>query len=134
MIIFENIQLSLVSASALALLISLFISFLLIKTNTNFKFGSQDQKRLTSLNIIPLGGVAMALSFFIAVRFLGEAGSNFIYISFFALAIAFMGVIDDLINLNEYKRRQVPLGIKISARNFGKDRRYPITNFWKNNI
>ena len=100
MIIFENIQLSLVSASALALLISLFISFLLIKTNTNFKFGSQDQKRLTSLNIIPLGGVAMALSFFIAVRFLGEAGSNFIYISFFALAIAFMGVIDDLVNLN----------------------------------
>ena len=96
MIIFENIQLSLVSASALALLISLFISFLLIKTNTNFKFGSQDQKRLSSLNIIPLGGVAMALSFFIAVRFLGEAESNFIYISFFALAIAFMGVIDDL--------------------------------------
>ena len=40
----------------------------------------------------------------------------------------------DLINFNEYKRRQVPLGIKISARNFGKDRRYPITNFWKNNI
>lgn len=100
MIIFENIQLSLVSASALALLISLFISFLLIKTNTNFKFGSQDQKRLSSLNIIPLGGVAMALSFFIAVRFLGEAGSNFIYISFFALAIAFMGVVDDLVNLN----------------------------------
>ena len=40
----------------------------------------------------------------------------------------------DLINFNEYKRRQVPIGIKISARNFGKDRRYPITNFWKNNI
>ena len=40
----------------------------------------------------------------------------------------------DLINFNEYKRRQVPLGIKISARNFGKDGRYPITNFWKNNI
>tara|TARA_B100001121_G_scaffold165036_1_gene144169 strand:+ start:4442 stop:6055 length:1614 start_codon:yes stop_codon:yes gene_type:complete len=40
----------------------------------------------------------------------------------------------DLINFNEYKRRQVPLGIKISARNFGKDRRYPITNYWKNNI
>ena len=41
---------------------------------------------------------------------------------------------EDLVNFNEYKRRQVPLGIKISARNFGKDRRYPITNFWKNNI
>ena len=24
--------------------------------------------------------------------------------------------------------------VKISDRNFGKDRRYPITNFWKNNI
>ncbi len=40
----------------------------------------------------------------------------------------------DLINFNEYKRRQVPIGIKISSRNFGKDRRYPITNFWKDNI
>ena len=40
----------------------------------------------------------------------------------------------DLIDFNEYKRRQVPLGIKISSRNFGKDRRYPITNFWKNHI
>ena len=36
-----------------------------------------------------------------------------------------------LIDFNEYKRRQVPLGIKISDRNFGKDRRYPITNKWK---
>ncbi len=36
-----------------------------------------------------------------------------------------------LIDINEYKRRQVPIGIKISDRNFGKDRRYPITNGWK---
>jgi NAD+ synthase (glutamine-hydrolysing) len=36
-----------------------------------------------------------------------------------------------LIDFNEYKRRQVPIGIKISDRNFGKDRRYPITNRWK---
>ena len=36
-----------------------------------------------------------------------------------------------LIDFNEYKRRQAPLGIKISDRNFGKDRRYPITNSWK---
>ena len=39
-----------------------------------------------------------------------------------------------LVDLNEYKRRQVPLGIKISPRNFGKDRRYPITNLWNNKI
>jgi NAD+ synthase len=28
----------------------------------------------------------------------------------------------------EYKRRQAPPGVKISARAFGRDRRYPITN------
>jgi NAD+ synthase len=28
----------------------------------------------------------------------------------------------------EYKRRQAPPGVKVSRRNFGRDRRYPITN------
>jgi NAD+ synthase (glutamine-hydrolysing) len=32
------------------------------------------------------------------------------------------------VNRNEYKRRQGPIGIKISPRAFGKDRRVPITN------
>lgn len=30
----------------------------------------------------------------------------------------------------EYKRRQTPPGVKIGVRNFGRDRRYPITNFF----
>ena len=33
-----------------------------------------------------------------------------------------------LVDQNEYKRRQAPLGIKITPRAFGKDRRLPITN------
>jgi NAD+ synthase (glutamine-hydrolysing) len=33
-----------------------------------------------------------------------------------------------LVDLAEYKRRQAPPGIKISARAFGRDRRMPITN------
>jgi NAD+ synthase (glutamine-hydrolysing) len=33
-----------------------------------------------------------------------------------------------LIKLNEYKRRQSPVGIRITHRSFGKDWRYPITN------
>ncbi|PMP76800.1 MAG: NAD+ synthase [Sulfurihydrogenibium sp.] len=33
-----------------------------------------------------------------------------------------------LIDTNEYKRRQSPIGIKITERAFGKDRRMPITN------
>ncbi len=35
-----------------------------------------------------------------------------------------------LVDINEYKRRQAPVGIRISARAFGRDRRYPITNGW----
>ncbi|NPA52998.1 MAG: NAD+ synthase [Aquificae bacterium] len=33
-----------------------------------------------------------------------------------------------MIDKNEYKRRQAPIGIKITERAFGKDRRMPITN------
>ncbi|MBS3805128.1 MAG: NAD+ synthase [Oleiphilaceae bacterium] len=36
-----------------------------------------------------------------------------------------------LVDVNEYKRRQAPIGIRITERGFGKDRRYPITNGWK---
>lgn len=36
-----------------------------------------------------------------------------------------------LVDINEYKRRQAPIGIRISERAFGRDRRYPITNGWE---
>ncbi|MEL6823682.1 MAG: NAD(+) synthase, partial [Calditrichota bacterium] len=36
-----------------------------------------------------------------------------------------------LTDINEYKRRQSAPGIKITARAFGKDRRFPITNRYK---
>ena len=36
-----------------------------------------------------------------------------------------------LIDLNEYKRRQSPVGIRITRRGFGKDRRYPITSQYR---
>jgi len=32
-----------------------------------------------------------------------------------------------LVDINEYKRRQAPPGVKITRRAFGRDRRYPIT-------
>ena len=31
----------------------------------------------------------------------------------------------------EYKRRQAPPGVKITARSFGRDRRYPLTNAFR---
>jgi NAD+ synthase (glutamine-hydrolysing) len=36
-----------------------------------------------------------------------------------------------LVDLSEYKRRQAPVGVRMTARGFGRDRRYPITNGWK---
>jgi NAD+ synthase (glutamine-hydrolysing) len=36
-----------------------------------------------------------------------------------------------LVDLAEYKRRQSPLGVRITARAFGKDRRMPITNRYR---
>jgi NAD+ synthase len=36
--------------------------------------------------------------------------------------------VERLLYLAEYKRRQAAPGVKISARNFGRDRRYPIVN------
>ena len=36
--------------------------------------------------------------------------------------------IDRMINIAEYKRRQAAPGVKVTLKNFGRDRRYPITN------
>ena len=39
--------------------------------------------------------------------------------------------IEHLVYISEYKRRQAAPGPKIGGRNFGRDRRYPITNGWR---
>src|SRR6202040_4171155 len=36
--------------------------------------------------------------------------------------------VDRLLNIAEYKRRQAAPGVKVTHKNFGRDRRYPITN------
>ncbi len=36
-----------------------------------------------------------------------------------------------MVDLNEYKRRQSPIGVRITQRGFGRDRRYPITSRWQ---
>lgn len=42
--------------------------------------------------------------------------------------------VERLLYLAEYKRRQAAPGVKISARNFGRDRRYPITNKFREHV
>lgn len=56
-----------------------------------------------------------------------------------ASAIVAAGIADDetvrrvlrMIDLNEYKRRQAAVGVRVTPRGFGRDRRYPITNGWR---
>jgi NAD+ synthase len=36
-----------------------------------------------------------------------------------------------LLDVAEYKRRQAPPGVKITRRSFGRERRYPITNAFR---
>lgn len=36
-----------------------------------------------------------------------------------------------LVDINEYKRRQAAIGVRITSKGFGRDRRYPITNGWR---
>ncbi len=42
--------------------------------------------------------------------------------------------IERLLYLAEYKRRQAAPGVKISRRNFGRDRRYPVTNRFREDL
>src|SRR3954463_2132933 len=44
--------------------------------------------------------------------------------------IALVADIESKLLKAEYKRRQAPPGVKIGTRNFGRDRRYPISNFF----
>ncbi len=96
----EDFQLSIYLASILAFLLSMVLCNLVIKVNKNFKIRENKQQRLSNLNIVPLGGVAMAISFFLSVRLLGEADPKMVTISIFALSISILGVIDDFLNLS----------------------------------
>jgi NAD+ synthase len=42
--------------------------------------------------------------------------------------------VEKMLYLAEYKRRQAPPGVKISSKNFGRDRRYPIVNKFREDI
>jgi NAD+ synthase len=45
--------------------------------------------------------------------------------------VAVVAEMEKLVLRAEYKRRQAPPGVKIGGRNFGRDRRYPITNAFR---
>ena len=48
--------------------------------------------------------------------------------------VAVVKRIQHLLYIAEYKRRQAPPGVKIGSKNFGRDRRYPITNRYRDKL
>jgi NAD+ synthase len=44
---------------------------------------------------------------------------------------ALVARVERMLNIAEYKRRQAAPGVKVTTRNFGRDRRYPITNAFR---
>jgi NAD+ synthase len=42
--------------------------------------------------------------------------------------------VERMLYIAEYKRRQAPPGVKISSKNFGRDRRYPIVNKFREEV
>ncbi len=98
--ILDDFQVSIYVASVIAFILSGLFCFLIINFYKNYKFKNSSQKRLNSIGVIPLGGVAMAVSFFISVRLLGEADPKMVNISIFALSISILGVLDDFYELS----------------------------------
>jgi NAD+ synthase len=48
--------------------------------------------------------------------------------------VALVKRIQHMLYIAEYKRRQAAPGVKITRRNFGRDRRYPIVNGWRDQV
>ena len=97
----NNFQINIYLSSIFALGLSIIFNYIIftITKNRNYQ-NNTEEVRLSKRNVPPLGGIAIALSFLISVRLLGEADSNFVTIGMFGVAIALLGVFDDFYNLN----------------------------------
>jgi len=97
----NNFQINIYLSAIFALGLSVILNYLIftITKNRNYQ-NNTEEVRLSKRNVPPLGGIAIALTFLISVRLLGEAGSNFVTIGLFGVAISLLGAFDDFFNLN----------------------------------
>ncbi len=97
----SSIQLNIYFSAFIALVLSAILNFIIFTITKNINYQKNfNEIRLSKRNVPPLGGIAIALSFLISVRFLGEADSNFLTIGIFGVLIALLGALDDFYNLN----------------------------------
>ncbi len=97
----NSLQINIYLSAIFALGLSIIFNYLIftITKNRNYQ-NNTEEVRLSKRNVPPLGGIAIALTFLISVRLLGEAGSNFVTIGLFGVAISLLGAFDDFFNLN----------------------------------
>ena len=97
----KSLQINIYLSAIFALGLSIIFNYLIftITKNRNYQ-NNTEEVRLSKRNVPPLGGIAIALTFLISVRLLGEAGSNFVTIGLFGVAISLLGAFDDFFNLN----------------------------------
>ncbi len=97
----SDIQINIYFSAFIALTLSIFLNYLIITYTKNSNYQKNiNEVRLSKRSVPPLGGIAIALSFLISVRLLGQAESDFITISLFGVLIATLGALDDFYNLN----------------------------------
>ena len=92
----NNIQVNIYFSAFSAIGLSILFNYLIFTftKNRNYK-NNIEEVRLSKRNVPPLGGIAIALSFLLSVRLLGQADSDFITIGLFGVAIAILGALDD---------------------------------------
>jgi UDP-GlcNAc:undecaprenyl-phosphate GlcNAc-1-phosphate transferase len=100
-------QLHIIYAILFAFTFSIFMNGMLKRLTKNYKKKSERiEKRLSSRNISPYGGIATSFAFFVTTIFLGKAEQDFLTIGICAVAISIIGLIDDIYNL-EWKSKLV---------------------------
>ena len=97
----NNFQINIYFSAFSAIGLSIIFNYLIFTFTRNRNYQNNTEEiRLSKRNVPPLGGIAIALSFLLSVRLLGQADSNFITIGLFGVAIALLGALDDFFNLN----------------------------------
>ena len=97
----NNFQINIYFSAFSAIGLSIIFNYLIFSFTRNRNYqNNTEEVRLSKRNVPPLGGIAIALSFLLSVRLLGQADSNYITIGLFGVAIALLGAFDDFFNLN----------------------------------
>ena len=102
----SEIQFPILIVGIFSIVSSYFLTYLVQNLTKDKKINIKkfSEKRLSDKNIPPFGGLSMSITFLLATRLLGEATQEIRIISIGCVAIALVGLFDDLFNLEWWKK------------------------------